>query len=77
METNTLYVGNLKNPTDNEQLSKLFSPYGKIVEIKMNNNKDFGFVRMSSNSQAKNAKEALDCSNFKGRFIRVIFSHTG
>jgi RNA recognition motif-containing protein len=77
MQTNTLYVGNLKDPTDYEQLSKLFSPYGKVVEIKINTNRDFGFVSMSSNSQAKNAKKALDCSNFKGNFIRVIFSHTG
>jgi RNA recognition motif-containing protein len=77
MQTNRLYIGNLKNSTNYEQLNKLFSPYGKVVEIKINTNRDFGFVSMSSNSQAKNAKEALDCSNYKGRFIRVIFSHTG
>ena len=77
MQTNRLYVGNLKNPTDYGQINKLFSPYGKVVEIKINTNRDFGFVSMSNNSQAKNAKEALDCSDFKGSFIRVIFSHTG
>ena len=34
MQTNRLYIGNLKDPTNYEQLNKLFSPYGKVVEIK-------------------------------------------
>jgi len=76
MKTDTLYVGNLDNSIDDEKLEKLFSQYGRVVKINKNLNNDFGYVSMENDSQAKNAKESLDCTSLKGCIIRVIFSNT-
>ncbi len=74
MNSSRLYVGNLNNATDDRQLKKLFSPYGRVVSI--DKSRDFGYVIMENNLQAKNAREALNFSNFKGSIIIVISSNT-
>ena len=71
MQSSKLYVGNFNYSTTGEQLEKLFSPYGKVVETNVIGNKGFGFVEMSSISEAEKAKEALDGSDFEGRTLRV------
>jgi RNA recognition motif-containing protein len=76
MKSNTLYVGNLSNYIDNEKLAELFSQFGRVIKVNKNSKNDFGYISMENDLQAKNAKEALDCTNQKGRIIRVILSNT-
>lgn len=71
MQGNKLYVGNFNYSTTDDQLEKLFSEYGKVVEVNIIGNKGFGFVEMSDVSEAEKAQEALDGKDFEGRTLRV------
>jgi RNA recognition motif-containing protein len=71
MQGNKLYVGNLTYTVTDEQLEKLFSPFGQVVQINLIGSKGFGFIEMSSAAEAEKAKEALDGSSFEGRTLRV------
>ena len=71
METNKLYVGNLKYSTTNEQIRELFGSYGEVVNVNVLDGKGFGFVEMSSADDAAKAKESLDGQDFMGRVLRV------
>ena len=71
MQGSKLYVGNFSYSTTTEQLEKLFSPYGQVKSAIVIGSKGFGFVEMSSASEAGKAKEALDGSEFEGRTLRV------
>jgi len=67
MQGSKLYVGNLKYSVIDEDLRELFSAYGEIVDIKVIEGKGFAFVEMSSQTEADEAKEALNETDFKGR----------
>jgi RNA recognition motif-containing protein len=71
MQSNKLYVGNLDYSVTNQELEELFSNYGNIESIKIIENKGFGFVELSNQSEAEVAKEKLDGFEFKGRKLRV------
>jgi RNA recognition motif-containing protein len=71
MEGSKLYVGNFSYSTTDEQLEKLFSPFGQIKSANIIGDKGFGFVEMSSIPEAEKAKEALDGSDFEGRTLKV------
>jgi RNA recognition motif-containing protein len=71
MQGSKLYVGNFNYSTTDEQLEKLFSEYGQVVEVSIIGSKGFGFVEMSDKSEAEKAQEALDGKDFEGRTIRV------
>ncbi|MBN1621345.1 MAG: hypothetical protein JW871_01995 [Endomicrobiales bacterium] len=71
MQSSKLYVGNFGYSTVDSQLEKLFSPYGQVKNVTVIGDKGFGFVEMSSTSEAEKAKEALDGSDFEGRTLRV------
>ena len=71
MQGNKLYVGNLNYEVSNKQLEELFSNHGEVKEVKIIEGKGFGFVEMSSQSEALSAKEALNGSQFEGRTLRV------
>lgn len=71
MQGSKLYVGNLSYSVTNEELSDLFSSHGTVVEAKIIEGKGFGFVEMSSSSEAENAKEALNGTEFKERTLKV------
>ena len=66
-----LYVGNLTYSVSMEELEELFSNYGKVEDVKLIEGKGFGFVEMSSQSEAETAKTALNGSDFKGRALKV------
>ncbi len=72
----TIYVGNLKFQTTEEELSTLFEQYGEVHNVKLIKDrqtgrpKGFGFVEMDD-SVAASAIEALDGIEFGGRTIRV------
>lgn len=71
MRGSKLYVGNLSYSVTNEELQELFSSYGEVKQINIVEGRGFGFVEMSSPSEAEKAKEALNGTNYKGRTLKV------
>ena len=71
MQSNKLYVGNLRYSVTDKQLEELFSQYGQIKEVTIIGSKGFGFVEMSDTAEAEKAKEALDGTSFEGRTLKV------
>ena len=71
MQGSKLYVGNLSYSVSNEQLEELFAAHGVVKQVNVIEGKGFGFVEMSSTTEAEKAKEALDAYEFKGRTLKV------
>ena len=71
MQGSKLYVGNLSYSATEEDLTELFAKYGSIESVKIIERKGFGFVEMSTQSEAEAAKAELDGYEFKGRSLRV------
>ena len=71
-----LYVGNLSFQATEQDLEKLFSPYGQIVKVDIvrdrysGQSKGFGFVEMADGAAADKAIEQ-DGQLFMDRTIRV------
>jgi len=55
MQGSKLYVGNFSYSMTDEQLEKLFAPFGQIKSVTVIGNKGFGFVEMSSTAEAEKA----------------------
>ena len=73
-----IYVGNLNWNMTSDDLHNLFSPYGdvvsaKIVTDKMNNNrsKGFGFVEMSTESEAQLVITKFNGADYDGRAMTI------
>lgn len=71
MQGSKLYVGNLNYSVTEQELQELFSNYGLVQQVNVIKGRGFGFVEMSKQAEAEQAKEALDNSDFKGRTLRV------
>ena len=71
MQGSTLYVGNLSSFATKEKLHELFSGYGNIVHIKIIGDNAFGFIEMSNQSEAENARNSLNGYNFEGNNLKV------
>ena len=71
MKGRKLYVGNLSNSVTNDELKELFSNYGDVEKVNIIEGKGFGFVEMSSRSEADRAKQTLNASEFKERTLKV------
>jgi RNA recognition motif-containing protein len=71
MQGSKLYVGNFSYSVSEEDLKELFSKHGEVKEVKVIEGRGFGFVEMSSPSEAEKAKETLNGSSHKGRTLRV------
>jgi RNA recognition motif-containing protein len=71
MQGSKLYVGNLSYSVSTEQLQELFANHGEVRNINIIEGRGFGFVEMSSASEAEQAKEALDGFDFEGRTLKV------
>jgi len=72
-----LYVGNLSFDISEEELHRLFEPYGVVESAKLATDRDtgrsrgFGFVEMSNDSEAESAIAGLDGSAAGGRALVV------
>ena len=72
-----LYVGNLSYNLDSAALERLFADFGKvesasvIMDRSTGQSKGFGFVEMSSNSEAQAAIAALSGKEHEGRALTV------
>jgi len=72
-----IYVGNLPYTATDTDLRDTFAQYGDVSSVQLitdkftGESKGFGFVEMSSNSQADAAIKALNGTAMKGRNITV------
>ena len=72
-----LYVGNLAFDVTNSDLEEAFTPIGAcdsvavITDRATGQSRGFGFVEMSSDTDAQRAIQELDGREIKGRAIRV------
>ncbi|KYP16193.1 RNA-binding protein [Flavihumibacter sp. CACIAM 22H1] len=72
-----IYVSNLGFGVQNEDLKKLFSPYGDVSSVNIimdkitNRSRGFGFVDMPSTESAEAAIKELNGVSMEGRSIKV------
>lgn len=72
-----LYVGNLPYSTTDQTLVDTFSQCGTVESARVvmdrdsGRSKGFGFVEMSSSTEASNSIQKLNGSNLDGRAINV------
>ena len=72
-----LYVGNLPYSATEQTLHETFSQCGSVDSVNMITDRDtgqskgFGFVEMSSDSEAQKAIQELNGSTLEGRQIKV------
>ena len=72
-----LYVGGLPYSVTEGQLQEIFSPHGTVESAKVITDRDtgrsrgFGFVEMSSQSEAQEAIQKLNGSQLEGRSLTV------
>jgi RNA recognition motif-containing protein len=75
MQNRKLFVGNLSHcvsiSEETEQLKELFSFYGKVNEVNIIKGKRYGFVELSSRSEAQKAKKELNEYEFNGCRLKV------
>ncbi|MBN1378759.1 MAG: RNA-binding protein [Gammaproteobacteria bacterium] len=73
-----LFVGNLPFTTNEEEVTNLFSQFGKVRSIKLatdvfsNKCKGFGFIEMEGH-EARAAIAGLNGRDFNGKPLRVNF----
>ena len=72
-----LYVGNLGYSVTDADLQEMFSPHGTVQSAQVITDRDtgsgkgFGFVEMSSNTEAQAAMSALNGVDHGGRALKV------
>ena len=72
-----IFVGNLSFQTTDDSLRSLFAQHGAVDEVAVVTDRDtgrprgFAFVKMSSDSEAQAAIEAVNGSDFEGRTLNV------
>ena len=78
-----IYVGNLPQSIDREELQCMFALFGDVEEAKIitdhrtNQPKGYGFVEMPSNSEADQAIKALNGKFINGHNIKVKPADSG
>lgn len=71
MSLQKLYVGNLNYKTTEGKLKDLFAQFGEVTSVNIIQGRGFGFVEMSSEESAQEAKNKLNGTEFDGRKIIV------
>lgn len=72
-----IYVSNLGFGVQNDELKKLFTPYGEVASVNViidkvtNRSRGFGFVDMPNATAAENAIKELNGVSMEGRTIKV------
>ncbi len=73
----SIYVGNLNYEVSQEDLSEVFSEYGKVKRVHLPTDREtgrkrgFGFVEMETEAEEEKAIETLDGAEWMGREIKV------
>ena len=77
MSNNKLFVGNISFDTTENDLHDAFAAHGTVVEANLMTDRmsgrprGFGFVTMSTEQEAENAKTALNGASVAGRALTV------
>ncbi len=72
-----IYVGNLPYSVSEDDLKNVFGEFGEVTSVSIitdkysGRSKGFGFVEMSTDSEASEAINSLNESDLKGRNMRV------
>ena len=72
-----LFVGNLANSVEDDELKALFEQHGKVSSVKIIRDmfsrvsKGFGFVEMPGKADSQKAIESLNTQDLKGKRITV------
>ncbi len=72
-----LFVGNLANSVEDDELKALFEQHGKVSSVKIIRDmfsrvsKGFGFVEMPGKADSQKAIESLNTHDLKGKRITV------
>ena len=72
-----IYVGNIAQDVSEEELTKLFTEYGKVSSVKIlrdmftQESRGFGFVEMPAQADAQKAIDELNTHELKGKKIVV------
>jgi RNA recognition motif-containing protein len=72
-----IYVGNLNYNLSEDELEKVFTPYGEVTSVKIirdkytDQSKGFGFIEMDNDADAQKAIDELNGTEVKGRELRV------
>ncbi|KAJ2844128.1 E3 ubiquitin-protein ligase pub1, partial [Coemansia erecta] len=66
----TAYIGNLTNYTTQDQLQAVFQQYGFVMEIRMQLERGYAFVKMDTHENAAMAITQLNGSVLNGRPVR-------
>ena len=72
-----LYIGNLAFQVTEDALTEKLSEFGRVESVKIitdretGQSKGFGFVEMSTDSEANSAIDGLNGKDFNGRPLRV------
>ena len=72
-----IFVGNLPFSATEDQLQKLFEPYGSIDRVAIITDREtgrsrgFGFVEMAADARAQDAIKELDGTELDGRPLRI------
>ncbi len=70
MANKSLYVGNLPYSASEDEIRELFEPFGPIAEIRLIQNKGFGFIEIPEENVAA-AIEATNGRDMGGRAMTV------
>ncbi len=77
MNSNKLYVGGLPYSVTDDQLQEIFSPHGTVESARVitdrmtGRSRGFGFVEMSSQSEAEEAIQKMNGTDLEGRSLTV------
>jgi len=77
MSNNKLYVGGLPYSVTDDKLQEIFSPHGTVESARVitdrmtGRSRGFGFVEMSSQSEAEEATKNLNGTDLEGRKLAV------
>lgn len=72
-----MYVSNLGYQTSDNNLRKLFEPFGKVISAKVITDREtgqsrgFGFVEMESDQESNEAMSKLNGQQIEGRTLAV------
>ena len=76
-----IYVSNLSNNIQNEDLKSMFTPYGDVssaeivMDIISGESRGFGYVEMANNAEAERAIEALNQMEVDTLSVTVKMNH--
>ncbi len=77
MSNNKLYVGGLPYSVTDDRLQEIFTPHGTVESARVitdrmtGRSRGFGFVEMSSQSEAEEATKNLNGTDLEGRSLTV------